>query len=434
MLLRHLLALCFCICTGAAALAQASPVLPARTGTLVVLGGAVKDDNDALWHAVVQAAGGPAPLVLILPTASSDPERTARLTAEQLQRRGARTDTLPIAPHWPGSSAAGAQAQAHDPRWVELIGRAGGVWITGGDQDRLMDVLRPQGRDTPVLAALRALLARGGVVAGTSAGAAVMSETAIRGLDDPFDALLRPLDASELGTGFGLAPLDLVTDQHFLKRGRIARLVRVLLQSGRTLGLGVEENSAAVLRNGTLQALGARGLLVIDSSAAEVLAPAPLHVRGLRLSYVDRGDSFDLQTRRLLPPTTRTALKAGAAAGRAGFYGDILGDNIIVGALAQAAEGDGRLAIGLAWRRHHGTAFEWRLHADEQTRAFGGPTRDDHSLERLRLDIRPVRLAQPVYEMLAEPAPSVAPENAPASAARAAAVQAAPAVAPKPAP
>ncbi|GAB4116989.1 MAG: hypothetical protein Fur0014_18780 [Rubrivivax sp.] len=77
-----------------------------------------------------------------------------------------------------------------------------------------------------------------------------MSETAIRGLDDPFDALQRPLTAEELGRGFGLVDAAVVTDQHFLRRGRLPRLVRALLQEGRPLGQGVEEDSAAIVRGG----------------------------------------------------------------------------------------------------------------------------------------------------------------------------------------
>lgn len=408
--------------TAAPALAAepAPPSSGAPRGTLVVLGGAVKDASEPLWQAVVQAAGGPGALVLVLPTASSDPERAARVTAEQLQRRGARTEVMPIAPRWPGSSEAQARAQAHEAAWVARVQAAGGLYMTGGEQDRLMDVLRPQGRDTPLLAAIRALHARGGVVAGTSAGAAVMSETAIRGLDDPFDALLRPLTADELGQGFGLAPEAVVTDQHFLKRGRVARLVRVLLQSGRPLGLGVEEDSAALVRDGVAEAIGARGLLLVDASAAVVERAAPLQVRGLRLSYVDRGDRFDLRTRRVLPPATRRPLEPGPARGEPGFFGDVLGDNIVVGAMARAAEGAGRSAIGLAWRPTRPTAFEWRLVADEATRAWGGPTRDDHTFEGLRLDIRPVRLAQPVYEALPEAAASSPSPNTPATTAGAA--------------
>lgn len=377
--------------------AAAAPADAGAGGTLVILGGAVKDGNDALWQAVVQAAGGPGALVLVLPTASSDPEAAARHTAQQLHRRGARAEVLPIAPRWPGSGLEQARALAHDPAWVARVQSAGGVYMTGGEQDRLMDVLRPQGRDTPLLQAMRALLARGGVVAGTSAGAAVMSETAIRGLDEPFDALRRPLAADELGQGFGLVPDSVVTDQHFLRRGRLPRLVRVLLQSGRALGLGVEEDSAAIVRGGVAEAAGARGLLLVDATEARVERSAPLQVSGLRLSYVDRGDRYDLRQRRLLPPATRQALPPGPEAGPAGFFGDILGDNIVVGALARAAEGPGRAARGLAWRPGQALGFEWLFSADGRTRAWGGPTRDDHTIDALRLDIRPVRLADPVY-------------------------------------
>jgi cyanophycinase len=281
--------------------------------------------------------------------------------------------------------------------------------MTGGDQDRLMATLRPQGQDTPLLRALRALHARGGVVAGTSAGAAVMSECAIRGLDDPFDALLRPLNADELGAGFGLLPGHVVADQHFLRRGRVARLLRVLLQSGQTLGMGVEEDSAAVVRGGVAQALGARGLLMLDTRGAVVRQQAPLAVDGVRLSYVDRGDRFDLHTRRLLPPATRRPLPPGPAEGTPGFFGDILGDNILVGAMAQAAEGPGRAARGLAWRLPQAQAFEWQLGSDSSTQAWGGRTRDDHSIEALALSVRPVRLAQPVYTSPDTPAPPPAP-------------------------
>jgi cyanophycinase len=377
---------------------DAAATLP--RGTLVILGGAVKDGHDALWQAVVQAAGGPDSLVLVLPTASADPQRTASHTAAQLRLRGARAEVVPIAPRWPGSSPADARAKAHDPRWVELLAQAGGVFMTGGEQERLMDVLRPDGRDTPLLAAIRALHHRGGVVAGSSAGAAVMSETAIRGLDDPFDALVRPLALDELGTGFGLVHASVVTDQHFLRRGRVPRLVRALLQDGRALGLGVDEDSAAILRDGIAQAAGARGLLVVDASQAVVESGAPLRVRELRLTYVDRGDRYDLHARRLLPPATRTPLQPGAAQGRPGFFGDILGDGILVGAMAYAAEGEGRQTIGLAWRPERALAFEWRLVADSRTRAWGGPTRDDHTIDALRLDIQPVQLAQPVYRPL----------------------------------
>lgn len=383
----------------AAALAQdALPEAEAPRGTLVILGGAVKDDHHALWQAVVDAAGGAGRLVLVLPTASGDPERSGEQAAQQLRRRGARAEVLPIAPHWSGGNAEQARAQASDPAWAQRVAAADGLFMTGGDQARLIDVLRPGGRETPLLAAIRALHRRGGVVAGTSAGATVMSETAIQGLDDPFTALLRPLDGNELAFGFGLLPHDIVCDQHFLRRGRIARLVRVLLQSGRPLGLGVDENSAARVQGSLVQALGARGLLVVDASRAQVEAVVPLQVQGLRVSYVDAGDRFDLAARRVLPAPSRAPLALPERAGAPVFFGDMLGDGLLVGAMAQAAEGPTQGALGLAWRLPERTAFEWQLRRDARTRAWAGSTGDEISIEALRVDIRPVRMAQPPYE------------------------------------
>jgi len=392
-------------------------------GTLVVMGGAIKEGNDAVWQAVVTAAGGPGSLIIVLPTASADPERAGQLTAEQLQRRGARTQVLPIAPRWPGSSLQAARQAALEPRWAQAVASAQGVFFTGGEQERLLDTLRPGDQDSPLMKSIRDLWTRGGVVAGTSAGAAVMGQVAIRGLDDPFEALLRPLHTGEWGAGFGLAPAHVVTDQHFLKRGRAPRLARLLLQSGRSLGLGVDEDSAAILRGGQALAVGARGLLFIDSTQAQVSLEAPagphaspdtaLRVDGLRLSYVDRGDRFDLHARRVLTPAWRTPLPAGREAGRPAFFGDILLEHAIVNAMAQAAEGDGRRARGLAWQPERVLAFEWTLTRDEQTRAWGGPTRDDHTFEGVRLDIRPVKMAHPVYQDMDSLPPGRAPKTPP---------------------
>jgi cyanophycinase len=362
------------------------------SGTLFIMGGAIKPSHHGLWEAMVQASrevtAGPAPATapswVVLPQASPSPAASGQRMAALLRGYGATAEVF-----------------TESPRDLPLLEAAHGVFLGGGDQQRLVDAFGPA---HPVRLALHRLLARGGVAASSSAGAAVLSQTALLGLDDPFDALLRPLTAEELGSGFGLATAELVTDQHFLKRGRIARLVRALLQSGRPLGLGVEEDSAALVRGGVAQALGARGLLVVDASQARSTQKEPgqaaLAATGLRLSYIDRGDAFDLSTRLLLPPATRQALPLGRAQGEPGFFGDILGDNIIVGALARAAEGPGRAATGLAWRPQQATAFEWRLTADHQTRAFGGPTRDDHSIERVHLSITPVRLAQPIYRPL----------------------------------
>lgn len=310
-----------------------------------------------------------------------------------------------------------------------------------------MDVLRPQGRPSALLRAIRQWHARGGCVAGTSAGAAVLSDTAIRALYDPFDALLRPLGPIELGLGFGLLPSSLVVDQHFLRRGRIARLVRVLLQSGRCFGLGVDEASAVQLAAGELSAVGARGGLLVDASQARQTGPTgPLQVAGLRLTHLPPGhrllglDAWVTWRGRLVAPASdgRSADRTGgpthgptdgpapqmawgagpatlgsvpatqpsppSAAEPTGqpatqppirLRADQLRDGVLLRAMARAAAGPGRVVRVLARREGDAVGFEWLFCADTQTRTWPARGPGTPGLLQVRLDIRP--LAHPAW-------------------------------------
>ncbi|MFN7730503.1 MAG: cyanophycinase [Pirellula sp.] len=125
--------------------------------------------------------------------------------------------------------------------WVARLERATAVWMAGGDQNRLSQRIR----GTPVADALRRVLERGGVVAGTSAGAAICSETMISGgTRDP-----------EFQLGFGWLTGTMI-DQHFLAKRRRERLSKaVCLQPGRT-GIGIDESTALVLAGSTAEVLG----------------------------------------------------------------------------------------------------------------------------------------------------------------------------------
>jgi cyanophycinase len=125
--------------------------------------------------------------------------------------------------------------------WVARLERATAVWMAGGDQNRLSERIR----GTPVADALQRVLERGGVVAGTSAGAAICSETMISGgTRDP-----------EFQHGFGWLNGTII-DQHFLAKRRRERLSKaVCLQPGRT-GIGIDESTALLLAGSTAEVLG----------------------------------------------------------------------------------------------------------------------------------------------------------------------------------
>ncbi|MEN1678782.1 MAG: cyanophycinase [Planctomycetota bacterium] len=131
--------------------------------------------------------------------------------------------------------------KAEDAEFVTPLRQATGVWISGGNQSRLTATYG----GTLVEAEMRRLLKRGGVVGGTSAGAAVMSNPMITG-GNP---------VAKTGSGFGFLP-SVIVDQHFVARNRMPRLRSVLSKLEDYAGLGIDESTAAVIRDGAITVRG----------------------------------------------------------------------------------------------------------------------------------------------------------------------------------
>jgi len=408
---RWLLAVLAAVCLHAPARAEAP-----RPGVAIAIGGALKLDNDAVWQRVVKEAGGPGSRFAVLATAADKPQLSGERTAQALQRAGAVAEVIPVAPKWPDMPW---EALRDDPKLAERVAAMQGVFFTGGAQELIVDTLRPGGRETALLRAIRSLQARGGVVAGTSAGAAVMSDWMFRDAQDSLNVLKGNLrEGQEIDRGLGFAGPELFVDQHFLRRGRIGRLLPVMVAKGYRWGIGVEEDSAALIRGTTIEVIGARGALLVDLRRAQH-APqdGAFGLRGASLTFLDRGDRFDLQTGRLLPAADKqgTRIDPNAASfkpyfRKAGFYPDVLGDNAIVHAMVRLVDSPAREVRGLAY---NGRAlagddptdaaptlgFEFRLYKGEDTEAWftsawGG---EDYSIARVYLDVTPVRMAQPPY-------------------------------------
>ena len=130
---------------------------------------------------------------------------------------------------------------AKKSEWVEMLKNASAVWISGGNQQRLVD----RYSNSSVLAELRSLLARGGVVGGTSAGAAIASKVMIAG------GLTEPRTQE----GWGLLP-NLIVDQHFSQRGRFERLRNAVQENPTQMGLGIDEATAVLITEGRMQVMG----------------------------------------------------------------------------------------------------------------------------------------------------------------------------------
>jgi len=190
-----------------------------------------------------------------------------------------------------------SRTDAESVRAMRVLEGANGVFFTGGDQLRLTTMIG----DTPVFSRCHEIFANGGVIAGTSAGAAVMSETMI--VSGNGDASPRIGELLQLAPGFGFAK-DMLIDQHFAERGRLGRLMGVVAQNPRILGVGIDENTAIEVEpSRRFRVFGKGGVTVLDGSNVtytNVVAEATdraLSVFGVRLHLLTQGDEFNLEDR-----------------------------------------------------------------------------------------------------------------------------------------
>ncbi len=249
---------------------EPAPAFPRPTeGALVICGGGKIPES--VRNRFIELAGGRDAKIVLIPTAGMFAVPPA--------------DEAFLEP-WRGRGLASlglfhtfSREQANDPAYAAVLADATGVWFGGGRQSLLVDAYR----GTEVEKQLRALLARGGVIGGTSAGAAVMSRLMITS----------GRDEARLGEGFDFLS-EAVIDQHFLKRNRLKRLVGVVKRHPEMIGLGVDEQTALVVD------VGRKRLQVIGESYVIACLPEPVGADGAppstRLEILKPGDMADIDT------------------------------------------------------------------------------------------------------------------------------------------
>jgi cyanophycinase len=400
MLKRWGLALALVLAGASAGVAAAD----APKGSLVIIGGGLRANNVEVWQKIVELAGGKGARIAVFPTAAGTPAREAQLTLEALKRYGAQAFVVPVAPRLANTDARKA---ADDPALAEAVNKAGGAFFTGGDQARITGSLRrADGSNTAVLDALWAMYRRGGVIAGTSAGAAIMSSSMF--YDPPLEVLPMlkngVVDGKDVAPGLGFVGEDVFIDQHFLIRGRFARMLPVMLAKGYTLGLGIDENTAAVVgpsRDVTI--IGYRGALVLDLAGANMDKARPnFNLSNARISYLDSGDRFNLVNRAYSPGPDKEPLNTADREHREPiFHADILGNTSVVNLLEKLVDSDQQRAVGIAFEgpssKTPERGFEFTFTKVPDTREYATNREDAYSIYRIRMDVRPVKMHLPLY-------------------------------------
>jgi cyanophycinase len=218
------------------------PVVVDGPGALVIAGGG--DLPATVGAKFVELAGGREARLVVIPTASARADRPEPLSTFVLWKPPAVASVVLLHTR--------NRAAADDPAFVKPLTEATGVWLSGGDQSLLATAYH----GTRVEAELRRLLARGGVIGGTSAGAAVMSSVMIQG----------GTAVADVGQGFGLLS-GVVIDTHFAQRQRLTRLLGVVAKYPTCVGLGIDEDTAIVVTGHNLSVLGSANVRVCKPSS-----------------------------------------------------------------------------------------------------------------------------------------------------------------------
>ncbi len=257
-----------------------------RRRRLLIIGGAERRGT-AILARFVELAGGPAADIVVLATASRDPDILETEYVSAFTGLGAGTVR---------ALRAGTRAEAADP--AALAG-ATGVFFTGGDQRRITSILGGTALDST----LQARVADGSLVlGGTSAGAAMMSGTMIVGGDEPGVTTT----AVRTAPGLELLPGVLI-DMHFAERGRLNRLLSAVALYPHELGLGIDEDTAILTDGDWFEVLGRGSVTVVDAGcAADIRVPdeGPIAIAGARIHVLPAGFTFHLTGRR--PGSGRT--------------------------------------------------------------------------------------------------------------------------------
>ena len=266
-----------------------APALRAETkGSLMIIGGGDRPASVVKKFVELSRGFGSGKIVIFTMASSSPLESGPDMVAE-MKAAGA-----PEAAYYQLT-----REEALKPDSAKILEGAGGVYFTGGQQARLTAVLL----DTPIHKKMLELYSKGLAVSGFSAGAAVMSEVMITGNEKGTkdgDETWQKIEAGDAETvrGFGFVT-NTIIDQHFVTRRRHNRLMSVVLENPKLVGVGIDESTAVWVRpDGKYEIAGLHQVVVYDARGAKIIKTAEgrLGAVGMTLHILLPGDVYDPAT------------------------------------------------------------------------------------------------------------------------------------------
>jgi cyanophycinase len=233
---------------------------------LLICGGG--DMEDKIWNRFIALAGGKQADFVFITTAQPDPKGRKLKDLDRLKSLGVAN--IQVFGHLESEAA-------HDRQFLDALHKANGVWLMGGRQWKYVDAYE----NTPVVALIRDMLARGGVVGGTSAGAAIQADLMVRGSPLGNQAIA----AEGYQSGWALLP-GVAIDIHVAQRNRLGQLSTLISTYPQYLGIGLDEDTAIEVHGSSLSVYG-KGKVHIVRAKSD----------GANVLELKEGNSFDLAKR-----------------------------------------------------------------------------------------------------------------------------------------
>jgi cyanophycinase len=256
-------------------------------GTLILIGGGTTPGSAAVQAFVDMTDARDDCSIVGLTTASSEVVASGERWLGQLQEAGVTNCRIPVVD---------SREHASDPTIVRMVREARGIFLGGGDQVKLVSCLG----GTPLETAIREAFMDGAIVCGTSAGAAALTKTTLAGneVDDE-----GKLVEQYIGPGLGLLGFHALVDTHFTQRRRLYRLFVAIAEFPALMGLGIDEDTALVVKREIGTVLGSGSVTFVDGSSvrynnsADVTQGSELTISALRVGIVGTGQKFNLRKR-----------------------------------------------------------------------------------------------------------------------------------------
>jgi len=259
-------------------------------GKLVIIGGV---QTTQIIEKFVELAGGKDARIIIIPNAGSEPKLNSEIEQKEFNRLGAKADYILF-----------TRETADNTENLKKMEWANAVFFTGGDQS----ILTKDMLGTKLLDKVFDIYKDGGVIGGTSAGAAVMSKVMITGNEllnkDSTDSFIT-IEKNNIETkqGFGFLT-TVIIDQHFLKRKRHNRTISALIEHPKLVGVAIDESTAIIVYpDDIFQVYGKNQVLVYDPTKATDIREdrkGNLGISNMKLHVLISGDKFDLKTNQVI--------------------------------------------------------------------------------------------------------------------------------------